>query len=68
MIYVNKESHKPIVLGKNGQSIKRVSMTARKELEELLNRKIHLYLFVKYKKNWMDDPRKYTLLGLDYNA
>ena len=68
VIYVNKESHKPIVLGKGGQNIKRVGMTSRKELEELLNCKIHLFLFVKYKKNWMEDPRKYSSIGLDFNA
>ena len=68
VIYVNKESHKPIVLGKSGQNIKRVGITSRKELEVLLNCKIHLFLFVKYKKNWMDDPSKYSSIGLDYNA
>ena len=68
VIYVNKESHKPIVLGKAGKNIKRVGMTARKELEELLNCKIHLFLFVKYKKNWMEDPRKYSSIGLNFNA
>jgi len=68
VIYVNKESHKPIILGKAGKNIKRVGMTARKELEELLNCKIHLFLFVKYKKNWMEDPRKYSSIGLNFNA
>ena len=43
-------------------------MTARKELEELLSCKIHLFLFVKYKKNWMEDPRKYSSIGLNFNA
>jgi len=68
VIYVNKESHKPIILGKSGKNIKRVGMTARKELEELLSYKIHLFLFVKYKKNWMEDPRKYSSIGLNFNA
>lgn len=67
-IYVNKDSHKPIVLGKSGKNIKRVGSLAREELQELLGCKIHLFLFVKFKKNWMDDPSKYSSIGLDYNA
>jgi GTPase len=67
-IYVNKDSHKPIILGKSGNNIKRVGSLARQELQELLNCKIHLFLFVKFKKNWMDDPSKYSSIGLDYNA
>ena len=67
-IYVNKDSHKPIILGKSGKNIKRVGSLARQELQELLDCKIHLFLFVKFKKNWMDDPSKYSSIGLDYNA
>ena len=67
-IYVNKDSHKPIVLGKSGKNIKRVGSLAREELQELLGCKIHLFLFVKFKKNWIDDPSKYSSIGLNYNA
>ena len=67
-IYVNKNSHKPIILGKSGQNIKRIGILARKDLEKLLNSKINLFLFVKFKKNWMEDPSKYSLIGLKYNA
>ena len=67
-IFVNKSSHKPIILGKAGQNIKRISILARKDLEKLLDCKIHLYLFVKFKKNWMEDPSKYSSIGLNYNA
>jgi GTP-binding protein Era len=67
-IYVNKNSHKPIILGKAGQNIKRIGILARKDLEKLLDNKIHLFLYVKYKKNWMEDPSKYSLIGLNYNA
>ena len=67
-IYVNKDSHKPIILGKSGKNIKRVGSLARQELQELLDCKIHLFLFVKFKKNWMDDPSKYSSIGLNYNA
>ena len=67
-IFVNKSSHKPIILGKAGQNIKRIGILARKDLEKLLDSKIHLFLFVKFKKNWMEDPSKYSSIGLNYNA
>ena len=67
-IYVNKNSHKPIILGKSGQNIKRIGILARKDLEKLLDSNVHLFLFVKFKKNWMEDPSKYSVLGLNYNA
>ena len=67
-IYVNKNSHKPIILGKSGQNIKRIGILARKDLEKLLDNNVHLFLFVKFKKNWMEDPSKYSVLGLNYNA
>ena len=67
-IYINKNSHKPIILGKSGQNIKRIGILARKELEKLFETKIHLFLFVKFKKNWMEDPSNYKNIGLDYNA
>ena len=67
-IYINKQSYKPIILGKQGQNIKRIGTLARKELENLLDCKINLFLHVKFKKNWMDDPSKYSSIGLNYNA
>ena len=67
-IYINKQSYKPIILGKQGQNIKRIGTLARKELENLLDCKIHLFLHIKFKKNWMDDPSKYSSVGLNYNA
>ena len=67
-IYINKQSYKPIILGKQGQNIKRIGTLARKELESLLDCKIHLFLHVKFKKNWMNDPSKYSSIGLNYNA
>lgn len=67
-IYINKNSHKPIILGKSGQNIKRIGILARKDLEKLFDTKIHLFLFVKFKKNWMEDPSNYKNIGLDYNA
>ena len=67
-IYINKQSYKPIILGRQGQNIKRIGTLARKELEKLLDCKIHLFLHIKFKKNWMDDPSKYSSIGLNYNA
>jgi len=67
-IYINKQSYKPIILGKQGQNIKRIGTLARRELEKLLDCKIHLFLHIKLKKNWMDDPSKYSSIGLNYNA
>jgi len=67
-IYINKQSYKPIILGKQGQNIKRIGTLARKELEKLLDCKIHLFLHIKFKKNWMEDPSKYSSIGLNYNA
>ncbi len=67
-IYINKQSYKPIILGKQGQNLKRIGTLARKELQKLLGCKIHLFLHIKFKKNWMDDPSKYSSVGLNYNA
>lgn len=67
-IYINKNSHKPIILGKSGQNIKRIGILSRTDLEKLFKTKVHLFLFVKFKKNWMEDPSNYKNIGLDYNA
>ena len=68
IIYINKQSYKPIILGKQGQNIKRIGIVARKELEKLLECKVNLFLHIKLKKNWIDDPSKYSSVGLNYNA
>jgi GTP-binding protein Era len=68
IIYINKQSYKPIILGKQGQNIKKIGIVSRKELEKLLETKVHLFLHIKFKKNWMDDPSKYSSVGLNYNA
>ena len=68
IIYINKQSYKPIILGKQGQNIKKIGTVSRKELEKLLETKVHLFLHIKFKKNWMDDPSKYSSVGLNYNA
>lgn len=67
-IYVERDSQKVIVLGKGGSMIKKIGQTARKEIEELLEEKVHLFLFVKVRENWLDDPARYKDWGLNFNA
>lgn len=67
-IYVERDSQKVIVLGKGGSMIKRIGQAARHEIEELLEERVHLFLFVKVRENWIDDPARYSDWGLNYNA
>jgi GTP-binding protein Era len=66
VIYVAKESQKPIVLGKGGRTAKAIGAAARAELERLFDRRVHLFLFVKVRENWGDNPEHYRMMGLDY--
>ncbi len=68
VIYVTRDSQKPIVLGKGGQRIKRIGSDAREELEALLGRRLHLFLHVKVEPNWRDRRAHYTAWGLDFDA
>ena len=65
-IYVRRDSQKKIVIGKGGQTIKAISAAAREELSEMLERPVHLFLFVKVRENWVDDPERYREIGLEY--
>ncbi|TBW39831.1 GTPase Era [Siculibacillus lacustris] len=65
-IYVARESQKRIVLGAGGETIKWVSMNARKELAEIVERPVHLFVFVKVRENWSDDPARYREMGLEF--
>ena len=67
-IYVAKTNHKIIILGKNGENIRKIGTMARVELKMLFNKKIHLFLFVKVKKNWIDNPINAKLMGIDSDA
>ncbi|MGB0810824.1 MAG: KH domain-containing protein, partial [Candidatus Puniceispirillaceae bacterium] len=60
--------HRGIVLGKGGQTIKRIGQAARRELEQALERRVHLISHVKYRKDWMDDKDRYTAWDLDFDA
>ena len=65
-IYVERDNQKVIVLGKNGSMIKRIGQTARIEIEDLLECKVHLFLFVKVRENWQEDKSRYSVWGLDF--
>jgi GTP-binding protein Era len=65
-IYVERESQRKIVLGKAGQSIKAIGAAARKELAEILEKPVHLFLFVKVREGWGDDPERYRQMGLEF--
>jgi GTP-binding protein Era len=67
MIYVVRDGHKGIVLGHKGETIKAVSRASREELEEFLGRRVHLFLQVKVRANWLEDAERYTQMGLDYS-
>jgi len=68
IIIVQKPGQKAIVLGKGGAKIKKIGELARKELENLFGHRVHLFLFVKVRQKWGDDPERYTEWGLDFNA
>ncbi|MFT0859008.1 GTPase Era [Ancylobacter sp. G4_0304] len=65
-IFVERESQRKIVLGKGGETIKAISSSARKELAEILEQTVHLFLFVKVRENWADDPERYREMGLEF--
>jgi GTPase len=67
-IYVQRDTQKAIVLGKSGSLIKEIRKDAQQELEGLLERRVHLFLFVKVRRNWLDDPERYRHWGLDFEA
>jgi GTP-binding protein Era len=65
-IYVERESQRKIVLGKSGQTIKAIGAAARKELAEIIEQPVHLFLFVKVREGWGDDPERYRQMGLEF--
>jgi len=66
MIYVMRDGHKGILLGPKGATIKGVSMDARQELAEFLDRKVHLFLQVKVRPNWLEESERYQEMGLSF--
>ena len=67
-VFVERDSQKGIVLGRQGTRIKSVREQAAAELETILDRKVHLFIFVKVRQKWGDDPERFSPWGLDYNA
>jgi GTP-binding protein Era len=65
-IYVLREGHKKIVIGEGGRTIKAIGTAARKEIIEAAGQKVHLFLFVKVREHWADDPERYRQMGLDF--
>ena len=66
VIYVTRDGHKGIVLGKGGETIKAISKAAREEMTEFLGRPVHLFLQVKLRPGWLDEAERYTEMGLDF--
>ena len=68
VIYVTREGHRKIVLGKNGQTIKAIGMEARKDLSEMFETPVHLFLFVKVREKWAEKAEHYQEMGLEFPA
>ena len=66
IIYVERESQRKIVLGKGGATIKAIGAEARKEITEIAEKPVHLFLFVKVREGWGDDPERYRGMGLEF--
>ena len=65
-IYVERESQRKIVLGKGGQGIKAIGAEARREIAAAIDAPVHLFLFVKVREGWGDDPERFREMGLDF--
>jgi GTP-binding protein Era len=68
VIYVAREGHRSIILGKGGATIKEIGMAARKELADLLGRPVHLFTRVKVSEKWLESRERFSAIGLDYDA
>ena len=66
VVYVARDGHKGIVLGRGGETAKAVGQAARLEIEEFLGRKVHLFLQVKVRPNWLDEAERFSEMGLDF--
>ena len=66
LIYVARDGHKGIVLGKGGETVKAVGQAARAEISEFLGRPVHLFLQVLVRPNWLDEKERYSEMGLDF--
>jgi GTP-binding protein Era len=65
-IFVERESQKKIVIGAGGATVKAISTAARKEISAIAETPVHLFLFVKVRENWGDDPERYRMMGIEF--
>ena len=68
VIFVERDSQRAIVIGKGGQRLRKIGEASRHELEEMMERRVHLKLFVKVREDWTDDPERYREMGLDFSS
>jgi GTPase len=66
VIYVERDSQKKIVLGHKGETIRSIGQASRKDIGDILEQKVHLFLFVKVRENWGNDPERYREMGLEF--
>ena len=66
VVYVARDGHKGIILGKRGETAKRIGVLAREEMQRVFDRKVHLFFFVKVRPDWADDPERYREMGLEF--
>lgn len=67
-VYVQREAHKRMVIGAGGATIRKIRGLAQQELEEILETRVHLFLFVKVRERWVEDPERYRDWGLDFQS
>jgi GTPase len=65
-VFVTRESHRKIVIGEGGRTIKAIGASARKDIADAHGANVHLFLHVKVRENWLDDPERYRAMGLDF--
>jgi len=67
-VYISREAHKKIIVGKGGEMLKKIGSMAREDLEEMMQGRIHLKIFVKVQENWMEDSERFSMWNLNPNA
>jgi len=66
LVYVRRDSQKAIVIGRGGQMLRSIGQAAREDLKKILGREVHLFIFVKVREDWPDDPERYNAMGLEF--
>ena len=66
VVYVMRDGHKGILLGRKGETIKGISQAARTEMEDFLGRRVHLFLTVRVRPNWLEEAERYSEMGLEF--